>query len=89
MSVTARLVAGMALLLSAPVSAEVRYGPASAITVIPTAATQFRCPGAGTKTINQLAQDGWRIVSMSPISFSGDPFNPLTATQLVLRRSPD
>lgn len=44
---------------------DVCYGPADAS--LPTNATVFACPQAGSKTVPQLAADGWRIVSMTGV----------------------
>lgn len=83
-----RCVAWLALMLSAPVAAEVCYGPAVATSVNPSADTLFTCPTAGTQTINALAVAGWRIVKMSPVSVGGSP-TPLSAAQLVIQRPGD
>ena len=80
--------AGLLLMLSAPLAAEVCYGPAVATSVNATGDTLFTCPTAGTQTINALAQAGWRIVKMSPVSLGGSP-TPLTAAQLVIQRPAD
>lgn len=63
-------------------ASEICYGPTEAIGARPTEATVFACPTAGSHTINQLAQLGWRVVALKPVSLGGTQ----TASQLVLRR---
>lgn len=76
---------GLLLALSGSASAEVCYGPAVASGTTPTADTVFTCPTAGTQTINTLAQSGWRMVKLLPVSLGGTQ----TAAQLVIQRPAD
>lgn len=68
--------------LCAQVVTEVCYSPeqASGAATPPTSSTQFSCPISGTFTINQLAAQGFRIVSLSPVS----GLAPLSVRQQLL-----
>lgn len=63
---------------------EICYGPAGPGTGAPPpdAGTVFTCPTAGVGTMNQLAELGWRIVRLTPVSVGGGN----SAAQLVIRR---
>lgn len=48
----------------------------------PTNSTVFSCPTAGSKTIPQLAAEGWSIGQLTPIMVSGTQ----SAAQLVIQK---
>lgn len=79
------VLAWLSLALSGTASAEVCYGPSAASASNPTADTVFACPTAGNQTINALAQSGWRVVRLLPVSLGGAQ----TAAQLVIQRPAD
>jgi hypothetical protein len=81
------LAAVMAAFAGGACAGEICYGPAAPATVAapPTANTVFDCPIAGSRTLNQLAGLGWRVVRLTPVSIgSGN-----AATRLVIKRASD
>lgn len=50
--------------------------------VPPTNSTVFVCPIAGSKTLPQLAAEGWEIVQLSPLVVNGSS----QTDQLVIQR---
>ena len=50
--------------------------------VSPTNSTVFICPVAGSKTLPQLAAEGWEIVQLSPLVVNGSS----QTDQLVIQR---
>ncbi len=78
---TATVTAGQAeICYSAPIN--------FALYVPPTNATVFVCPIAGSRTLPQLAAEGWEIVQLGPLSTG---YNPDTAQtqytdQLVIQK---
>ena len=82
---TISLVACLAVMAPASAGqAEICYSPDVALGTYapPTNATLFTCPVAGTKTLPQLAADGWKVVQLGPVVTSG----ATQANQLVIQR---
>lgn len=73
----------VAALAATAQASEICYAPAKGAAARPTADTVFACPVAGSHTIDQLAQLGWRVVALKPVSLGGTQ----TAAQLLLRRA--
>jgi len=65
--------------------ADICYSAWSSGTILPTNSLLFSCPTAGSRTLPQLAGDGWIIVRMRPIVRSNDSGYEY-ATQLVIRQ---
>ena len=84
------LLASMTIGLVAPAAqavpqADVCYGPTVSQlgnSQPTTNATIFTCPQAGNHTIPELAQAGWQVVQMSPISLP----NSNMADQLIIQK---
>lgn len=75
--------------------ADVCYGPTGPATAMPkvTSRMVFECPSAGTKTIPDLARDGWRIAAIQPVTVtpvvvvsSGAPTMPEAAWMLIIEK---
>jgi hypothetical protein len=54
----------------------------------PSNATVFVCPVAGSRTLPQLAADGWEIVQLGPLTtgYSADPAQTQYTDQLVIQK---
>lgn len=50
--------------------------------VPPTNDTVFECPNAGSKTLPELAADGWEVVQLTPVTVGGTNYTD----QLVIQR---
>lgn len=78
---TATVAAGQAeICYSAPVN--------YALYVPPTNATVFVCPIVGSRTLPQLAAEGWEIVQLLPVSpgYNPDPAQTQYTDQLVIQK---
>lgn len=64
--------------------AEICYSTAVDFGVVspPTNSTVFHCPVSGSKTLPQLAAEGWSVVQMTPLQTSATQ----QATQLVIQK---
>ncbi len=65
--------------------ADICYSPAVAYAsaVPPTNETVFECPIAGSKTLPELAADGWEVVQLTPLTAGG---GTQITNQLVIQR---
>lgn len=90
MSTRARIFALLALALAPALAgaqgrADICYSTWSGGTIVPTNSMLFNCPTAGSRTLPQLAGDGWIIVRMRPsVRPNGGGYE--FATQLVIRQ---
>ena len=77
-------VLGLASVCAAGGEAEICYSAPVpfAQAVPPTNSTVFVCPIAGSKTLPQLAAEGWEIVQLSPLVVNGSS----QTDQLVIQR---
>ena len=82
---TTTLIALAAAPAGALPSNEVCYSDAQAVAsaTLPDNSTLFTCPGAGARTLPQLAAMGYHIVSLGPISVGGGTSQ---RQQLVVKR---
>lgn len=84
---TLRRLACASVLIACPAlagQADICYGPeiSNLLPSAPTNSTLFNCPQAGQKTLPQLAQEGWSVVQMLPVTLSGST----QAVQLVIQK---
>ena len=75
---------GLVSFAAAAGEADICYSPATdfASAVPPTNDTVFECPIAGSKTLPELAAEGWEIVQLTPVTVCGTQITD----QLVIQR---
>lgn len=90
MNTRARIFALLALALIPALAcaqgrSDICYSAWSGGNIVPTNSLLFNCPTAGSRTLPQLASDGWIIGRMTPIARNtGGSYE--YATQLVIRQ---